>query len=82
MARARPVIGTAVGGIPEMIEDGVTGLLVPPADPVALAAALQRLLGDGTLRARLGTAARNRASQRFTPDAQITALARLVTESQ
>ena len=44
MALSRPVVASNVGGIPEMIEDGVTGLLVPPHDPPALAAAIVRLL--------------------------------------
>jgi glycosyltransferase involved in cell wall biosynthesis len=46
MALSRPVVASRVGGIPEMIEDGVTGLLVPPNDPVALGGAISRLLSD------------------------------------
>ena len=46
MALSRPVVASRVGGIPEMIEDGVTGLLVPPNDPPALAGAINRLLSD------------------------------------
>jgi glycosyltransferase involved in cell wall biosynthesis len=46
MALSRPVVATNVGGIPEMIEDGVSGLLVPPHDPDALAEAIIRLLVD------------------------------------
>lgn len=47
------VVGTRVGGIPEVVDDGVTGLLVPPQDPPALASALESLLADSVLRARL-----------------------------
>ena len=54
MALSRPVVASNVGGIPEMIEDGVTGLLVPPRDPAALAAAIVRLLRDHPLADTLG----------------------------
>lgn len=80
MGQARPVIGSAVGGIPEVIEDGVSGVLVPPADPAALAGALKRLLADSELRKRLGVAARKRASELFTVDAQVTAIVKLVED--
>ncbi len=53
-----PVIGTDVGGVPETMQAGVTGLLVPPGDPAALAAALQSLLADPALRRRMGDAGR------------------------
>jgi len=61
MAWGRPVVASAVGGLVDAVEDGVTGLLVPPGDTVALRAALERLLGDSELRAKLGQAARERA---------------------
>lgn len=61
MAHGRPVVASAVGGLADAIEDGVTGLLVPPGDTRALRTALERLLGDPALRARLGEAARKRA---------------------
>jgi glycosyltransferase involved in cell wall biosynthesis len=60
------VIGTAAGGIPEFVVDGETGLLVPPSDASALAAALGRLLGDTTLRERLGRHGRSEVEARFT----------------
>jgi glycosyltransferase involved in cell wall biosynthesis len=60
MAYGRPVVATSVGGLAEAVEDGVTGLLVPPGEPVALREALERVLADGELRERLGTAARDR----------------------
>ena len=52
-----PVIATAVGGVPEVVRDGENGLLVPPGDPAALAAAIERFFSDGDLRARLAEAA-------------------------
>jgi glycosyltransferase involved in cell wall biosynthesis len=63
---AIPSIGTRVGGIPEAILDGQTGLLVPPHAPDQLSAALERLRIDVDLRARLGRAAQTRANDRFT----------------
>ena len=65
MAYGRPVVACAVGGLVDAVEDGVTGLLVPPRDPAALRAALERLLADPGLRNRLGEAARERALERF-----------------
>lgn len=53
MAHLTPLVSTEVGGVPDVVEDGLTGLLVPPRDPAALAGALTRLLGDEDLRARL-----------------------------
>jgi glycosyltransferase involved in cell wall biosynthesis len=65
LAAGRPVVASRVAGIPEVIEDGRSGLLVPPADAAALAAALRRLAEDPTTRARLGCAARRDALARF-----------------
>ena len=65
MALAKPVVATAVGGTPEAIEDGVTGRLVPAADPGALAAALRDLLDDPVRAARLAAAGRQRVDERF-----------------
>jgi glycosyltransferase involved in cell wall biosynthesis len=69
MACARPVVATRVGGVGEMVEGGVEGLLVPAGDPDALAGALGRLLGDAPLRRRMGEAGRARVLARFTWDA-------------
>jgi glycosyltransferase involved in cell wall biosynthesis len=71
MAAGRPVIGTSVGGTPELIEGDETGLLVPRHDPVALAAAVERLLADPALAARLGAGAQRRVQTRFGPDASV-----------
>lgn len=65
MAYARPVVATSVGGLRDLVVDGETGLVVPPRDPRALRAALQRLLGDPELRRRLGAAGRERAGRHF-----------------
>jgi glycosyltransferase involved in cell wall biosynthesis len=61
MAAGLPVVASAVGGIPEVVRHGETGLLVPPDDVDALAAALDRLVGDPDLRSRLAAGARARA---------------------
>lgn len=61
MTHGAPIVSTAVGGIPDMIGDGVHGLLVPPRDEAALAAAIGRMLDDPELRERLSAAARVRA---------------------
>lgn len=62
MSVGRPSVVTAVGGTPEVVEDGREAIVVPPADPSALAAGILRLLGDADLRRRLGERARGRAA--------------------
>ena len=64
-----PVAGTALAGVPEVVVDGQTGLLAAPGDLDGLRAALDRLLGDGELRAAMGRAARTRCRDRFGIDA-------------
>jgi glycosyltransferase involved in cell wall biosynthesis len=66
MAAGRPVVATRVGGNPEVVVDGETGLLVPPREPRALADAVLRLLRDPALAGRLGEAARRRVESQFT----------------
>ena len=63
MQAGLPIVASATGGIPQVIEHGRTGLLVPPGDPEALAAALMRILRDRTLAARLGDAASREAAK-------------------
>ncbi len=65
MAAGVPVVATAVGGNPEMVREGVTGLLVPPRDPRSLAAAIERILRDPALGRRLGSAGRQSATENF-----------------
>jgi glycosyltransferase involved in cell wall biosynthesis len=64
-------IATQVAGTVEVIEDGRSGLLVPPDDVPALAAALERLIGDRSLRERLGRAGRERVRERFGVEAML-----------
>ena len=71
MACARPVVGSRVGGIPEYIEDGVSGFLVEPGNPAALAERILRLLEDETLAQRMGQAARARVETHCRFDSMI-----------
>ncbi|MCL6592019.1 MAG: glycosyltransferase [Firmicutes bacterium] len=68
MAQQKPIIATTVGGIPEVVEDGVNGLLVPPGDIPALASALERLIGDPLMQDRLGKQARKTYEREFTAE--------------
>lgn len=69
MASGTPVVCSRIGGLPEVVEDGVTGLLVEPGDVGALGDAIARVLRDRTFAMRLGRNARERALERFTWDA-------------
>jgi glycosyltransferase involved in cell wall biosynthesis len=81
MAAGKPVIATSVGGIPEMIDDGITGVMVAPADEDALASALVRLLTDPGLSARFASAAAQRVKDKFTPKQQLEAVTEIVGRS-
>lgn len=72
-----PAVASRAGGIPEVVADGESGLLVPPGGVEACAEALLRLLGDAGLRARMGAAARARARERFAAGAMVAATAAL-----
>ena len=65
MAASRPIVATAAGGVPEIVADGAEALLVPPRDPAAMAAAMERLLDDPGLAASLGAAAHERVAAEF-----------------
>jgi colanic acid/amylovoran biosynthesis glycosyltransferase len=70
MAAGVPVVSTTVSGIPELVKDGVSGLLVAPRDGKGLADAIQRLLTDAELRSRLAVAARKTVEEHFDVDAE------------
>ncbi len=67
-----PVVATAVGGTPEVLDEGATGFLVPSGSPSALAAPIVRLASDASLRERMGTATRDRVREQFSFSAQAT----------
>jgi L-malate glycosyltransferase len=77
MAAARPVVATAVGGNTEVVVDGKTGVLIPPADPRAIADAIAALLRDPDRAAGLGAAAREFVTRRFGARARVAELERL-----
>jgi glycosyltransferase involved in cell wall biosynthesis len=74
MDAALPVIASDVGGLPELVEDEVTGVLVPPREPAAVGRALARLLGDPELRSRMGEEARVRRERDYDIDSWARAL--------
>jgi glycosyltransferase involved in cell wall biosynthesis len=61
----KPVVVSSVGGLPEVVEDGVTGLVVPPRDPVRTADAIEKLVLDDALRRRMGAAGRRRVADAY-----------------
>ncbi|OGU20365.1 MAG: hypothetical protein A2580_10185 [Hydrogenophilales bacterium RIFOXYD1_FULL_62_11] len=80
MAAGRPVIAAAHGGILDIVEPGITGLLVKPKDEGALADAMERLLGDTELCVKMGQAGQARQAQLFSLDSQVDATVRCMNE--
>jgi glycosyltransferase involved in cell wall biosynthesis len=80
MALSRPIVATRVGGIPEMIEDGVSGLLVPPHDPVAMADAIARLLLDHPLADTIARRGHDVVHDRFSVEFMVRAIEDLYDE--
>ncbi len=81
MALSRPVVASRVGGIPEMIEDGVSGLLVPPHDPPALAAAIVRLLTDHPFADMVARAGHDLVHERFCIELMVRSIEDLYDEA-
>jgi glycosyltransferase involved in cell wall biosynthesis len=81
MAAGVPVVSSRLSGIPELVRDGESGLLVPERDPVALAEAMERLASDGALRERLADAGRRAVQERFDRRRNLAALEALFREA-
>jgi glycosyltransferase involved in cell wall biosynthesis len=71
MAAGKPIVATSAGGIPEVVADGETGLLVPPRDHQAMASAIVQLLTDAELRERMGRAGLARVTQKFSAERMV-----------
>jgi glycosyltransferase involved in cell wall biosynthesis len=71
MACGKPIVATATGGIPEVVVDGQTGMLVPPRDHEAMASAIVKLLKDPAMRQRMGAAGLARVRQKFSADRMV-----------
>jgi glycosyltransferase involved in cell wall biosynthesis len=80
MALCLPVVATAAGGLPEVVEEGRTGFLVPPADPAALAERIRTLMLDPKLRLSMGTAARERVQKHFSAEQMCAGIAEIYDE--
>jgi glycosyltransferase involved in cell wall biosynthesis len=77
MSQRVPPVVTDVGGMPELVEDGVSGRVVPPSDPVAMARAIDQLTADAELRRRLGEHARRRIEEQFSADRTLDSVIRM-----
>jgi glycosyltransferase involved in cell wall biosynthesis len=80
MAAGAPVVATRVGGVPELVEHGVSGLLVEPRSPEALAAAVSELLASPERASRMGAAGRLAARKRFSVERMVEGVAAVYEE--
>jgi glycosyltransferase involved in cell wall biosynthesis len=80
MAAGLPIVATSVGGVPELIQDGRTGWLVPPRDVESLASKLRLLLNDQKLRLSMGAAGFDRVRDRFSNEQMVASFAQLYDE--
>jgi glycosyltransferase involved in cell wall biosynthesis len=80
MAAGKPVIATQVGGTNEAIINGKSGVLVPPADPMALARAIRKLLSDTSLAERLAAAGQARAHRHFSAESMVRCVTQIYDE--
>jgi glycosyltransferase involved in cell wall biosynthesis len=80
MAMGKAVVATTTGGLPEVVAQGETGLLVPPGDPESLAAAVVSLLEDKVRREQMGRSGKARAQERFSLDASVRHMERVYGE--
>jgi glycosyltransferase involved in cell wall biosynthesis len=81
MAAGVPVVATQIAGIPELVEDGASGFLVPPADPHALADRVERLLADADLRSRFGASGRKKVEREFNITTEAERLCQILTSA-
>ena len=81
MSLGLPVIATNVGGSLDQVVDGLTGLLVAPGDPAALADAIEKLMSNPELRRQMGTAAAERVRQKFSPEAMVSKIEQVFNEA-
>jgi len=80
MAAGKPVVATRIGGTDEAVEDGRTGILVPPRDPAALAGAIRTMLSDLPAARRMGEAGRMRVRHEFTAEAMVARTTKIYEE--
>ena len=77
MSAGIPVVATSVGGTPELVDNGRTGILVPPSDPMALAAGLRTLIQDARLREKIGSAGRDRVRKQFSESRMVASIGKI-----